>query len=1183
MLLALMSLPAFAWPADADWTPVQHGGADMTDNGSDLPSGVGDGHVELVGTSGSPLFYWSSDGVDLFFRMQVDENPISTGFLRDGAWAVGFNTDGDDTNFEWVLSVDEAIGTLELRENDTGASGSRADTSNNTDTLAISGLSSSVVRVEATGGNLGGDDDYYIDMQVAWSDLQTALGVADTAAFTMNLMTGEYGSEELNADVSASGSRNDLSSSWSDSLGFDRDGDGLTDAEEALFGSDPTDADTDDDGLTDFREFDLSLDPNDCDTDGDGLSDGLERGIETPNDDTDTSVGCFTADADPTSKTNGNREDTDAGGVPDGEEDWNGDGEVGEWEIDPNDGSDDVDTDGDGIWDVLEEKCDKDGGEVDDADSDGDGISDADEGLQDPDGDGEPNFCDEDSDGDGIDDAVEGDDDTDGDDIPDYLDEDTDGDGKTDEEEGEDDDDGDGTPNFEDDDDEDGPDGDRDGDGLSNAEEDECGSDPDNADTDGDGINDLDEGPCDEDSDCDEIPNWNDAVDDDLCPEDSGTDDTAVFPGGTFTDGNFTGGSCSFLPTSPGLLAGLLGLAALARRRRRAGLLSLGLLFPATAAAQDGAQSLDAQRYRPAQDGQRFFVVNDTQVGPAFSAGGGVVFNYANDPFVYRYTDGRDEVKLLESVGTANALAWMTLPRARIGLDLPLHAISTGYRVDGFRLVGDARIMAAGEIIERGDSGFGLGVNAWLDLPTGNEETWLGEASTTGGGALGLSYATGQVLAAANIGASTGTGSQFLDDLDWGSHLSWSAGLSYLIVPRVDVSAEVAGEYLFGQSAPGANPAELTAGLRYHPQELPLIFSLGGGSGITSGIGAPDYRIIAGVVWAPPHASSGGAAISGDRDRDTIADEVDLCPDQAEDFNGIDDGDGCPDGNLTPTRLRVLDDKGNLVADAVVELSSGPETGSYTLGSGELVRSLPPGEYTVKTTAKNHTQAQSMLQVPEGRTHAQDIRIEKVLAPGTVVVTAKTSDGLPVPVNVRVLGDTPRRVPAAKDGVTEMKLPPGTYSLVLSADGYRNVEKTVTVDEAGTATVEVVMEGGRVKLDGNRILILEKVYFETNSAQIKQESLPLLDEVASTLLNHPEIAHVQVQGHTDSRGAEDYNLDLSSRRAEAVRYYLVTQGVEESRLTAQGYGESVPLAKEENEKAWAMNRRVEFHITERAQ
>ncbi len=1150
----------------------------MTDASED--NATGDGQVDLVGSSTTPLFYWSSDGTDVFLRIRLDENPVSgTGFLRDSGWGVGFDLDADQV-FDWVLSVDESIGTLELRENTTGAAGSRGDTSSNVIEISGAAFATGEVRVVTAGSNITGDADYFMDIEVSWADLGSGLGVSDTASFEMALFTGENGVEDFDSDVSGTGTRGDLSGAWSDTVGFDQDGDGLTDAEEALFGSSPNDRDTDDDGLDDLREFNLSLDPLDCDSDGDGLTDGLERGVETADTHTDTSAGCFFPDVDPTTKTNANKSDNDEGGVPDGDEDWNSDGEVGEWEIDPNDPADDVDTDGDGIWDVLEEKCEKDSGNVDDVDSDGDGISDEDEGLIDTDGDGEPNFCDEDSDGDGITDAVEGDGDLDEDDLPNYLDPDSDGDGKLDEDEGEGDDDGDDIPNWEDPDDEDGPDGDRDDDGLSNAEEDECGSDPDNADTDGDGINDLDEGPCDEDSDCDTIPNWNDATDDDLCPDDSGTDDTAVFPGGTFTDGNFTGGSCNFLPTNPGLLAGLIGLAALARRRRRAGLLSLGLLFPGAAAAQDGAQSLDAQRYRPAQDGQRFFVVNDTQVGPALTPGGGVVFNYADDPFIYRYSDGRDEVKLLESVGTANALAWLTLPRARIGLDLPLHVISSGYRVDGFRLMGDARLMAAGEIIERGDSGFGLGLNAWVDLPTGNEETWLGEASTTGGGSLGVSYATGQLLAAGNFGASTGTNSQFLDDLDWGKHLSWSAGLSYLIVPRVDVSAELSGEYLLGQDAPGASPAELTAGLRYHPQELPLIFSVGGGTGITSGIGAPDFRIIGGLVWAPAHDGNAGP-VGGDRDRDTIADEVDMCPDQAEDFNGIDDSDGCPDGNLTPTRIRVLDGQGNLVADAVVELNSGPETGSYTLGSGELMRSLPPGEYTLKTTAKNYTQAQSMLQVPEGRTHAQDVRLEKILAPGSVVVSAKNADGLPVPVNVRVLGDTPRRVPATSDGVTQLKLPPGTYSLILSADGYRNQEKTVSVEEAGTATVEVVMQGGLVKLDGDRILILDKVYFETDSAQIKQESLPLLDEVASTLINHPELLHIQVQGHTDSRGAEDYNLDLSSRRAEAVRYYLVTQGVSESRLTAQGYGESVPLAKDENEKAWAMNRRVEFHVTQR--
>ena len=70
-------------------------------------------------------------------------------------------------------------------------------------------------------------------------------------------------------------------------------------------------------------------------------------------------------------------------------------------------------------------------------------------------------------------------------------------------------------------------------------------------------------------------------------------------------------------------------------------------------------------------------------------------------------------------------------------------------------------------------------------------------------------------------------------------------------------------------------------------------------------------------------------------------------------------------------------------------------------------------------------------------------------------------------------------------------------------------------------------------------------------------------------------------GHTDERGDDAYNLDLSDRRAAAVVKYLVDNGVEAKRLTSQGYGETQPVDKRQNEAAWAKNRRVEFHILKR--
>ena len=88
--------------------------------------------------------------------------------------------------------------------------------------------------------------------------------------------------------------------------------------------------------------------------------------------------------------------------------------------------------------------------------------------------------------------------------------------------------------------------------------------------------------------------------------------------------------------------------------------------------------------------------------------------------------------------------------------------------------------------------------------------------------------------------------------------------------------------------------------------------------------------------------------------------------------------------------------------------------------------------------------------------------------------------------------------------------------------------------------------------------------------------------VTTTLQGNPSISLVEIQGHTDERGDDAYNLDLSDRRAHSVREYLIGKGVDEKRLTAQGYGETQPLDRNHNEAAWAKNRRVAFLILKRA-
>ncbi|CAN5681429.1 hypothetical protein BH11MYX1_BH11MYX1_08150 [soil metagenome] len=111
---------------------------------------------------------------------------------------------------------------------------------------------------------------------------------------------------------------------------------------------------------------------------------------------------------------------------------------------------------------------------------------------------------------------------------------------------------------------------------------------------------------------------------------------------------------------------------------------------------------------------------------------------------------------------------------------------------------------------------------------------------------------------------------------------------------------------------------------------------------------------------------------------------------------------------------------------------------------------------------------------------------------------------------------------------------------------------------------------------------LRSIEFEFDKAVIEKRSLEVLDKVARALLDNPAIDLVEVQGHTDERGDDEYNLELSNRRATAVVTYLQSKGIDESRLGGMGYGETVPLINEHNQKAWTANRRVEFHILKRA-
>jgi OOP family OmpA-OmpF porin len=107
--------------------------------------------------------------------------------------------------------------------------------------------------------------------------------------------------------------------------------------------------------------------------------------------------------------------------------------------------------------------------------------------------------------------------------------------------------------------------------------------------------------------------------------------------------------------------------------------------------------------------------------------------------------------------------------------------------------------------------------------------------------------------------------------------------------------------------------------------------------------------------------------------------------------------------------------------------------------------------------------------------------------------------------------------------------------------------------------------------------VLRGVNFDFDKATIRPDAAEILAEAARILREDPDI-YVSVDGHTDARGTDQYNERLSERRAQAVVEYLTRLDVSRSRLRAQGFGESRPVASNDTEEGRAQNRRVELNV-----
>jgi outer membrane protein OmpA-like peptidoglycan-associated protein len=256
-----------------------------------------------------------------------------------------------------------------------------------------------------------------------------------------------------------------------------------------------------------------------------------------------------------------------------------------------------------------------------------------------------------------------------------------------------------------------------------------------------------------------------------------------------------------------------------------------------------------------------------------------------------------------------------------------------------------------------------------------------------------------------------------------------------------------------------------------------------------------------------------------DRDGDKIEDRDDDCPDDPEDRDGFEDDDGCPDNDNDRDGVPDKNDKcPNKAEDRDGFEDSDGCPDEDNDGDGIL-------------DADDQCPDQ-----PEDRDGFQD------------------SDGCPD------LDNDGDRIPDAQD---ECPNQPETFNEVDDEDGCPDRGK------------------GDVQIDRGKITV-PAVYFATKKDVILRRSFPTLQRVAELIKKNDWIRKLHVEGHTDSRGTNEFNEDLSQRRAANVVRFLINNGVEPGRLESRGYGEERPVGPNTTRKGRAANRRVEFLIIDPA-
>ncbi len=579
----------------------------------------------------------------------------------------------------------------------------------------------------------------------------------------------------------------------------------------------------------------------------------------------------------------------------------------------------------------------------------------------------------------------------------------------------------------------------------------------------------------------------------------------------------------------------------------RLGLLA-ALLITAPAFAQSGFDGVRLNLLEPTPFTNSGVVTDNAHPQTQWNYSAQLLVHYALNPLVWQYPDNTMSIAVGHQVigdvmAHVSFLSWLS-----VGIDLPvslafipvdLRELSPAPPVSG---LGDLKLSVKATFLNQFRHFINMGIAADIAFPTSGGRAYIGSSTVSGYPRLIVSRLFGGWLELAlNLGARLRVGREVFNNY-FASQLSYNIMARFLLPWRAGpTSYELIGE-LWGLTSAvrpfqrqGENAFEWLASVRVGIIDS-IWLTLGFGGGLIGGYGSPDFRTMLSVAWAPRER---------DRDNDGIIDKNDNCPDLAETMNGVDDSDGCPEHD------RDYDG----IIDQLDKCPDERETYNKFEDDDGCPDRRPRKQ---KKKCKEYDDV--VYDADENDEPDEKIEVEQECPKEPVTPLPSTMPQGPG-----------RPVDTDRDGVWDQddKCPdqPETINGKDDEDGCPDEGKGVTVF-----------------VSKQKIQILEKINFETASAVIKQESFTILDQVSAQLRAHPEVKLLRIEGHTDSVGADDYNMRLSQARSDSVRTYMIQRGrVEPTRLLAKGYGETRPIAPNSTPRGRAQNRRVEFLIVEQGE